>query len=252
MSKPRNDEVAPVVTNANLYFGALYLSCCLFFVALLARTVHCTVSQNSLFRSINIRTNCIFVGAWLAFATCIYLTGSLVQESTGVDVTRTPPKTARWYALTASSLVVMGAAVRTFTTSDCGEEHDIEAEITYCRRSKFAVSMGVIGFFMALAMTCLTRKGLTLMAETSATAMQLVLWCFGVGYITFGTSPGSTIGNLFLSTWVSFLLTVFLFGQCFREYIAGREAAFAQQHGDNADGEQQQQQQNEQAYDDAI
>ena len=170
-----------------------------------------------------------------------------------MDVTRTPPKTARWYALTASSLVVMGSAVRTFTTSDCGQEHDVESEITYCRRAKFAVAMGVMGFFLALAMTCLTRHGLTLMAETSATGVQLVLWCFGVGYITFGTSPGSTIGNLFFSTWVSFLLTVFLFGQCFREYIAGREAAFAQQHGtDNADGEHQQQPTNEQAYDDAI
>ena len=194
----------------------------------------------------------LLAGAWLAFATCIYLTGGLVQESTGVDVRQTPPKTARWYALTASSLVVMGSAVRTFTTSDCGGEKDTSVEITYCRRSKFALSMGVVGFFLALGMTFMTRKGLTLMAETSLTAVQLVLWCFGVGYITFGTGPGSTIGNLFFSTWTSFIMTVFLFGQCFREYIAGREMAFAQQHGSSNDEDEQQQHEQEQAYDDGI
>lgn len=107
--------------------------------------------------------------------------------------------------------------------------------------------MGVIGFFFALGMTFATRKGLTLVAETGATLLQLVLWCFGVGYITFGTSPGSTIGNLFFGTWISFILTVFLFGQCFREYVAGRESAMAQQqNGTNNDGA------HEQAYDDAI
>jgi len=179
------------------------------------------------------------------------MSGSLAQEATGVDVTKTPAKTARWYGLTASSLVVLGSAVRTFTTSDCDLEKEEQAQVTYCRRSKFAVAMGVVGFFFAAAMTLLTRKGLTLKAETLLTTLQLVLWCFGVGFITFGTSPGSTIGNLFFGCWISFILTVFLFAQCFREYVAGREGAIAaQQNGDSGDLEKEQSQQ--EAYDDAI
>ena len=191
-----------------------------------------------------------FIISWLSFATCVYMSGSLAQESTGVDVTKTPAKTARWYGLTASSLVVLGSAVRTFTTSDCGDDGLKDAQVTYCRRSKFAVAMGVTGFFLAAAMTCLTRKGLTLKAETLLTTLQLVLWCFGVGFITFGTSPGSTIGNLFFGCWISFILIVFLFAQCFREYVAGREGAIAaQQSGDSGDVEKEQSQE---AYDDAI
>ena len=167
-----------------------------------------------------------------------------MQESTwGIDVTKTPAKTARWFGLVASSLVVLGSAVRTYTTS-CDEELNESAEVVYCRRSTFAISMGVIGFFFALAMTCLTRKGLTLKAEALLTTLQLALWAFGVGFITFGTGPGSTIGNLFFSTWISFILTVFLFGQCFREFVARREEAVAQQNGDGNNGEE--------AYDDAI
>ena len=180
------------------------------------------------------------------------MSGSLAQESTGVDVTKTPAKTARWYGLTASSLVVMGSAVRTFSTSDCHRDDLVNAQITYCRRSKFAVAMGVVGFFFAAAMTCLTRKGLTLKAETLLTTLQLVMWCFGVGFITFGTSPGSTIGNLFFGCWISFILIVFLFAQCFREYVAGRESAIAAQQNGDGDSGDVEKEQSQEAYDDAI
>jgi len=252
VSKPQNDEVGSVVTNANLYFGTSISYLARFLGAAADCKKKRIISLLYLFICshfvITIFIN-YYIGTWLAFATCIYLSGSLAQDSTGVDVTQTPPKTARWYGLTASSLVVLGSSVRVFLTSDCGDEIPNSATEEYCRRSKFAISMGVFGFFLAAAMTCLTRKGLTLVAETAATTVQMILWCFGVGYITFGTSPGSTIGNLFFGTWISFVLTIFLFGQCFREYVAGRENAAAQQNGDNDDdcGHEE-----EQAYDDAI
>jgi hypothetical protein len=49
--------------------------------------------------------------------------------------------------------------------------------------------------------------------------LMLVVWCFGVGYITFGdTSPGTNIGNLYFSTWASFCISVMLsasaYGTC--------------------------------------
>lgn len=178
---------------------------------------------------------------------CIYLGGHLAQETSGVDVTKTPIKTARWYGLSASSLVVMGSAVRAFSTSDCDQDL-VGVEIKYCKRSKLAISMGVLGFFFAAIMTMLTRYGLTIRAEMIATTLQLILWCFAVGYITFGTSPGSTIGNLFFGTWISFVLTVFLFGQCFREYVAARQAVFIHQTSD----EVHHQENNDEQYDDRI
>jgi len=34
---------------------------------------------------------------------------------------------------------------------------------------------------------------------------MLVGWTFAVGYITFGTGPARTVGNLYFSTWASFI-----------------------------------------------
>jgi hypothetical protein len=174
----------------------------------------------------------LYFFAWLSFMATLYLSGSLAQDVAGVDVTKTPPKSARWYGLCASSLVVMGASVRLFKEEQC-KTFDGE----FCKRSKFAISAGTIGFVFALVMTYLTQKGLDVIFETVATMILLALWCFGVGYITFGTGPGSQIGNLYFATWISFIICVFLFGQCFREVVSARQAnAMAQHNGDTGGG----------------
>jgi hypothetical protein len=175
----------------------------------------------------------LYFFSWLSFASVLYLSGSLAQESVGIDVTKTPPKSARWYGLCASSLVVMGASVRLFKAADCGNSN---GSLELCKRTKFSISAGTIGFFLALIMTYLTQKGLAIIMETVATMFLLALWCFGVGYITFGSAPGAQIGNLYFATWISFIICVFLFGQCFREVVGAQQAnAAAQTNGDDAE-----------------
>lgn len=176
-------EIAPTVLNANLYFFS-----------------------------------------WLSLAAVIFLSGSLLQEFWGVDVRTTPAKSARWYGITASSLVVLGSCVRTLRAAQCNLSQEFDDEVKFCRRTKLGISMGVIGFILAAGMTALIQKmKFTVIAEFGITTFQLTLWCFAVGYITFGASPGATIGNLYFSTWISFILSVFLFAQSFRDYVAGRE-----------------------------
>jgi hypothetical protein len=204
-----NTEIAPTVLNANLYFFS-----------------------------------------WLSLAATIYLSGSLLQEFWGVDVRTTPTKSARWYGITASSLVVLGSCVRTFNAAHCSEPMENDAEVKFCRRTKFGISMGVIGFFFAATMTALIQKmTLTVLADFGITTFQLILWCFAVGYITFGVSPGATIGNLYFSTWIAFILAVFLFAQSFREYVASREQVH--NTNDNVD-ENGVEAPKQDAYDDAI
>jgi hypothetical protein len=178
----------------------------------------------------------LYFFSWLSFASTLYLSGSLAQEAAGVDITKTPPKSARWYGLCASSLVVMGASVRLFKAAGCGS-NNTQSSGELCKRTKFAISAGTIGFVFALVMTYLTQQGLAIVMETVATMILLALWCFGVGYITFGSAPGAQIGNLYFATWISFIICVFLFGQCFREVIGARQAnAVAQQNGDGEGG----------------
>ena len=74
----------------------------------------------------------------------------------------------------------------------------------------------------------LLKQLLTALSDFVINTVFLILWCFGVSYITFGASPGSTIGNLYFSTWITFLLSVFSFAVSFREFVASR-----QQSGNN-------------------
>jgi len=135
----------------------------------------------------------------------------------------------RGCCLAASSLVVMGSAVRTFTTSesDCGREDLFGAQITYCRSIDVALSVGAVGSALAIvvvgfALMC-RKRALPLPVETATSFLLLALWgCGGIGYISRRFSPGSTINNLFIATWVSFVITIFWFGNCVGEWTYGR------------------------------
>ena len=178
----------------------------------------------------------LYFFAWLAFAAVLYLTGSWAQEYVGYDVTQTPPHTARWYGLTASSVVVMGAAVRGLKSSNCNIEGESDTE--HCKRTKFAIACGVVGFVLAGIMTFLqhTQQTTKLWVETAFTTVLLTLWCCGVGFITFGDAPGSTISNLYFATWISFILAVFLFATNFRQVIAARYQAHSPSNNENGGG----------------
>lgn len=191
VSAPISTDVAPTVTDANLYFFA-----------------------------------------WLSFCAVIYLSGSLAQETFGISVQQIATKAARWYGLTTASLVVMASAVRTFKTTSC--QAAAESQSDYCKRTKLAISVGTVGFALAAGMTVLVQRSVSLnvTAETVITTLQLLMWCFGVSYITFGKSPGSTIGNLYFSSWICFILAVFLFSVSFRECVAGRKAARSHNTGE--------------------
>jgi uncharacterized membrane protein YczE len=172
----------------------------------------------------------LYFFSWLSFGATVLLAASLAQEKSGVDLageTIRKPKVALWYGLMASSLVVMGTAVRALRSSNC----DLNDDNEYCRRSKFAISMGVIGFFIAgcLAWATLRTAGvMPLLGEAFFTAVQVALWSFGVGYVTFGDAPGSSIGNLYFSTWICFILSVFLFGRTVRNYLTARAGGTAE------------------------
>jgi hypothetical protein len=187
VSAPDTAEVGTVVHNANLYFFS-----------------------------------------WISFCCTVFLSGSLLQDTMGVLLSQIAAKAARWYASIAASLVVLGTSVRTFQAESCRDVDPAElGELEYCRRAKLGVSLGVICFVMAGIMTFLVqqKKQLNICSELVINTVYLLLWCFGVSYLTFGKSPGSTIGNLYFSCWISFLLAVASFGVAFREFVIGRQQA---------------------------
>lgn len=165
------------------------------------------------------------------------MVASLAQELRGIDVTKTHPKTMKWFVLMACGLVAMGNGVRIFKAGQCGTS----LSGTFCRRTKFAIAVGVIGFFFSFLMIALARfVAFSILIETGVSLLLLVLWCFGVGYITFGISPGHAIGNLYFASWISFVVSVILFSDCLREYLDGQAAASADPESQREANQQQQ------------
>ena len=174
----------------------------------------------------------LYFFSWISFAVCVLLTLSLLQETMGIDARQTEGKQARWFFLFASSLVVMGSATRVFNadSNPCDQDEFNGEEINgekFCKRAKFAIALGVISVVAALAMTLAVFKHLAAaIIELGVSSLLIILWTFGVGFITFGgaSSPGTSIGNLYFSTWISFVLTVLLFGKSFQETLGMAQA----------------------------
>lgn len=170
----------------------------------------------------------LYFFSWVAFVVTIFLVLSLAREKLGFDVRQTDGKQLRWFFLAASSLVVMGAATRTYKSDSiqCGND-DVGGGSNLCKRTNFAISLGVITFVIAIvAVFMLIRHMMAAMIELGISTILLILWTFGVGFITFGGSdaPGTSIGNLYFSTWISFILVVLLFGNSLQEFTSGSAA----------------------------
>lgn len=174
-------------------------------------------------RGIEVDNANLYFSSWISFAAAVFLAGSLAQETMGIDIRNAPSKQSRWIALAASSMVVLFASVRIHRNDEAncgGAEGEGLAGTEFCKRTNLGIALGVVTFVFSLLVSfgsavpglnlILTLGGLP---ELVVSAILLVMWCFGVGFITFGgdLSPGTHIGNLYFATWISFGLAVRLF-----------------------------------------
>ena len=162
--------------------------------------------------------------SWLSLAVAILIAASLLLETTGRDLRQSPlmqGKTGLWYGFAASTIIAMVASSRIYQQLECGDSPLKGTSI--CRRTNLGISLGCIGFVSGVAIAiALTKQAMPKNAELIASAISLIMWCFGVGFITFGNGPGSIIGNLYFSTWISFILIIVIFAGNFREYASSR------------------------------
>jgi hypothetical protein len=162
----------------------------------------------------------LFFFSWGAFLCSLWMVVQLIREGVGFDIYKTDPRMAKWYGLLLTSIVIMGASSQIFRAFECFLE-DMQG-VAMCQRTKYAMSAGVLGFWSAAFFTYAAHAGLTgPTSEVYGSALLLSIWCFGLGLITFGDGPGHSIGNLYFATWISFTLSVFLFAECFQNYVVG-------------------------------
>ncbi|CAJ1961943.1 unnamed protein product [Cylindrotheca closterium] len=185
----------------------------------------------------------IYFASWGAFLCSILLCGKVGQEMYGVDIAgRVSPlvktRAGKWYMMVFSSMIVLTASVRAFLAESCNS--DSMSMAPKCTQTKLAIATGVVGTIFAGAVTGITLKSgpLKLLYEWNAALVMVVISCFAIAYVTAGEGPGSSVGNLYFATWVTFILSILIFTSCHMESIANREqtnAAAAAADGNESD-----------------
>jgi hypothetical protein len=102
-------------------------------------------------------------------------------------------KTGLWWGFAASTIIAMVASSRIYQTLDCG---DALKGTAVCRRTNLGIALGCIGFVTGVGMAAgLTKRLVHVNVELGVSAVSFIMWCFGVGFTTFGSGPGSVIGT---------------------------------------------------------
>jgi hypothetical protein len=147
------------------------------------------------------------------------INGNLGQEAVGQDIlTNAHPKTTKWYALAACSLVMLASSISFHQSFHCKS-----FSTKPCNINKFAISLGVLGGLTGMGMSYLTtKKTLTILHEVAVSMLSFIFFTFGLIFITFGSGPGTTIGNLYFSTWLGFIVSFTLISECGREFMEAK------------------------------
>jgi hypothetical protein len=144
----------------------------------------------------------LYFFSWGAFIQAVMVMAAYLRDVHGVERRNVKFHTLNWMGLCASSFVTMVAASRIFQDFNC-DNFDSD----FCDRTQFAISLGAIsGLFSAIWLPCGAR--LPAIVDGFLGICMLVLWVFGVAYITFGgnKAPAFDLGNLYFATWISFML----------------------------------------------
>lgn len=172
----------------------------------------------------------IYFASWGAFICSMLLCGNIAREIQGFDVLgRVSPiaktRMGKWYMLVFASVVVLIASVRAFIAESCADPIMDAAPI--CNQTILAISAGVVGTGFSAGITGFAfKKGpLRLMHEWTAALVMVIIFSFALAYVTTADGPGSSPGNLYFSTWASFILSIMIFADCHTESLANRENA---------------------------
>jgi len=162
----------------------------------------------------------LYFGCWFAFMAVIYILGSYVRDL-GYDLTKAPPKTTAWFAITCGSVVVLGSSTKFFW-----EFCDDDSSTPDCVRTKYGIALGVIGFFLAAGMCAVNvvLGSIGFIIELVLSTIVFTLNCAGIGLITFGWGPGTFLGNLYFFTWLIWGLSGYLLLSLLTEFMGGKSS----------------------------
>jgi hypothetical protein len=184
----------------------------------------------------------LYFFSWASLAATVWIFSSFVTIQAYFkrgDDSAAPPNMTKWYMLVAASFVVMTSSIRLYK-ADTNQCNDGESS-TYCQRLKYAFSLGAVAVVFGLIEIGLSTIGkLTLYPEAGLSFLLFVLYIAGISLITFGGAkgPGTNIGNLYFSTWIGFLMAMFLTSKSWNAVRAKMKGEDAEEAEDDAKAEE--------------
>lgn len=151
----------------------------------------------------------LFFFSWLGFVTSLVLFVSYLKSAVGVDVmgamNQRSARLTFWAALIATSFIVMGSSLRVMN-DDCSP--NMFQTVEFCKRTKLGIALGAVGFALGLLMVTIKLfcRSNYVTCEFVTALVLAILDGVGVAFITSNNGPGSSIGNLYFGSWISFLV----------------------------------------------
>lgn len=134
-----------------------------------------------------IRNPNLYFFSWGSFIATVFIMASLLQEWRVVDVQAVPKKLMKWYLLLVSSIVVLGSGSnqKNNTCSSACLDGSLSCfDTKLCKRTDFAVAVGVVGAGLSLIPIIWSLFGdVHGIVEVTIATFSLALYCVGVGKV---------------------------------------------------------------------
>lgn len=146
--------------------------------------------------------NLYFFG-WFAMISCICLAGNFAKQINGDEAS---PVTLKWIMLGATSFIVMATSSAVYSNIDCKKVDTTSEYKQLCARTNFAIWFGCCSAILALLVAY--YKNAPFMCHAIVSCLMMAAWCCAVAFLTFGSGPGTVLGNIYFATWTGFFLAL--------------------------------------------
>ena len=123
----------------------------------------------------------------------------------------------QWLFLAITSVIALGTSSRILQNTGCTHPYEPPRMDNFCHKLDLGITLSsiaaVLASFMVILNHCAAKVNML------AGLVALAVWSIALAELTFGNSPGNHVGNLFFSTWISFILSMDLAATHLRTYL---------------------------------
>jgi len=161
----------------------------------------------------------LYYFCWASFLCTMILFVSFLQTEHNMDlaasIARRSARMTHWFSFIVFALIMFGASANIFDEF-CTGQVQVSA---YCRYTEFSIFLAVGAVIISSFLLALKIMGMPcpFSYESSGGIFLFILFFFGVVFITNEDGPGAVVGNLYYSTWGSFICSFMICSSLFQE-----------------------------------